>query len=293
MPIKGCFYRIPIMKINLAKSAGFCFGVKRAIDIALKTASDSGRVYMLGDIVHNEDVVKEIRKAGIKRINRLGSGKNKVLLIRAHGISQANLKKAHKVGYKIIDATCPMVRQIHRIAKKMEKKCRKIIVIGDKKHDEVLGIVGQLREKALIIESLRCLPAGLIKKIKKACVIVQSTQDIEKVLKIVAVLKKNIPDLQFFNTICMPTRMKQEEIRRIPQVNDLMLIIGSKNSANTKRLYQISKRLNKRSYWINSPEDLARRWFKGIKSVGITAGASTPESSIKKVINYIKRITKK
>ena len=291
MPIKGCFYRIPIMKINLAKSAGFCFGVKRAIDIALKTASDSGRVYMLGDIVHNEDVVKEIRKAGIKRINRLGSGKNKVLLIRAHGISQATLKKAHKMGYKIIDATCPMVREIHRIAKKMEKKNRKIIVIGDKKHDEVLGIVGQLTKKALVIESLRCLPALLIKRIKKACVIVQSTQDIEKVLKIVAVLKKNIPDLQFFNTICMPTRMKQEEIRRIPQANDLMLIIGSKNSANTKRLYQISKRLNKRSYWINSPEDLAPRWFKGKKKVGITAGASTPEGSIKKVINYIKRIT--
>ena len=282
---------MPTMKINLAKSAGFCFGVKRAIDIALKTASGSPRAYMLGDIVHNEEVVKEIRKAGIKRIKRLGSGKNKVLLIRAHGISQATLKKAHKMGYKIIDATCPMVREIHRIAKKMEKKNRKIIVIGDKKHDEVLGIVGQLTKKALVIESLRCLPAGLIKKIKKACVIVQSTQDIEKVLKIVAVLKKNIPDLQFFNTICMPTRMKQEEIRRIPQANDLMLIIGSKNSANTKRLYQISKRLNKRSYWINSPEDLAPRWFKGKKKVGITAGASTPEGSIKKVINYIKRIT--
>jgi len=278
------------MKINLAKSAGFCFGVKRAIDIALRTASASSKVYMLGDIVHNENVVKEIKKAGIRRIIKLSSGKNRVLLIRAHGISQARLKQAIKRGYKIIDATCPMVREIHRTAKKMEKNSRKIIVIGDKKHDEVLGIVGQLKEKALIIENLRSLPLDSIKRTKKACVVVQSTQDIEKVLKIVKVLKKYIPDLQFFNTICMPTRMKQEEIRRIPLKNDVMLIIGSKNSANTKRLYQISKTINNRSYWINSPQDLARRWFRGAKTIGITAGASTPESSIKKVIDHIERI---
>ena len=278
------------MKINLAKSAGFCFGVKRAIGIALEVADHEKNVYMLGDIVHNEEVVSQIEKAGIKKIKQLHHVKNKILLIRAHGIDQSTYRKALALGYKIIDATCPMVKEIHRIAQDMEKQGYKIIVIGDRRHNEVHGIIGQLKNKAIVIDNQKNIPLKTIRKTKRACVVAQSTQNIENVLAIVTRLKNHIPDLKFFNTICRPTRLKQEEIKTLPLTNDLIIIIGSKASANTKRLYQISKALNKRSYWVNSKKEIRKNWLKGINSVGVTAGASTPSSTTQEIIGYIRKI---
>lgn len=281
------------MKINLAKSSGFCFGVKRAIDIALKTAASEDKVCMLGDIVHNEDVIKEIKKAGIKKIKKLAPGKNKVLLICAHGAGIAAIKKAGILGYKIIDATCPMVKEIHKIASDTEQKGYKIIVIGDRKHDEVRGIIGQLKNKAIVIDpvSIRShISLQPIKKTEKAAIVVQSTQNLGEVIKIVSALKPHINQLRFFNTICRPTRMKQDEIKAMSLENDVMIIIGSKTSANTKRLYEISKSLNQRSYWIQSKKEIENSWFKHARCTGVTAGASTPESTIKNVVEHINRI---
>jgi 4-hydroxy-3-methylbut-2-enyl diphosphate reductase len=278
------------MKINLAKSSGFCFGVKRAIEIALETAGLDEKVYMLGDIVHNEEVVKKIEDVGIKKIKKLKDGRNKVLLIRAHGASKRIFRKAKQLGYKIIDATCPMVKEIHKIAQNMEKKGAQIIVVGDKKHDEVLGIVGQLKNRAIVIDGTQNMPLAIIKKLKKACVVVQSTQNLGKVLRIVKTLRRYIRQLEFHNTICRPTRAKQEEIKIMPKENDVMIIIGSKSSANTKRLYEISKAINKNTYWISSKKEIKSAWFKNIKNVGITAGASTPDETTHSIINYIKKI---
>lgn len=278
------------MKINLAKSAGFCFGTRRALEIALKTARSAKNVYLLGDIVHNEDVVREIKKKGIKKIRALQCGRNKTLLIRAHGAGLRTINRAQVLGYKIIDATCPMVKEIHKIASGMERKGYKIIVIGDRKHDEVRGITGQLNKEALIIDPSKDT-FKKINGIKKAAVVVQSTQNLNKAIKIVAALKNNIPELKFFNTICMPTRIKQKEINTMPKENDVMIIIGSKTSANTRRLYEISKALNKNSYWIKSSREINPRWFKAADSVGVTAGASTPNSTTNEVIKYITRLT--
>ena len=279
------------MKIHLAKSAGFCFGVKRAITIALETAKTKKPVFMLGDVVHNEEVVKQIRKMGIKKISRLSSGKGETLIIRAHGCSKRTLARAIKLGYRIIDATCPMVKEIHKIARKLEDQGYRIIIIGDKKHDEVMGIVGQLRLKALIIDKLQNIPLGEIKKITQAAVVVQSTQNLDKVLAILELLRKYIPKIAFHNTICNPTKIKQNEVKTMPLKNSIMIIIGSKTSANTKRIYEISKSLNPHSYWVNSAEKIKKTWLKNAKSVGITAGASTPESSIKEIIAKIKTIS--
>lgn len=281
------------MKINVAKSAGFCFGVKRALQIALKTAQTHKNVYMLGDIVHNENVVRQIEKTGIKKIKQLGNGKNKTLLIRAHGASLDMMKKAKMRGFDIIDATCPMVKEIHKIAASLEKKNYSIIIVGDKKHDEVQGIIGQLKNKAIVIDSLDNLPLKNLKNLEKAAVLVQSTQNIDNVLVIVRVLRKYIKDLQFFNTICRPTRIKQEEIKTMPRKNDVMIIIGSKTSANTKRLYEISKSLNTRSYWIQSRRDIKKGWFKDTQNVGISAGASTPDSTTQDIVKYITKINRK
>lgn len=278
------------MKINLAKSSGFCFGVKRAIEIAAKTAKGGKKVFMLGDIVHNEDVSHQVRKKGIIKTSRLTKGKNKILLIRAHGTSAAVIQKARTLGYEIIDATCPMVKEIHRIAKDMEKNGYRIIIIGDKKHDEVRGIMGQLKTPALVIDNPEEIPASRIKKFKKIAVVVQSTQNIEKVNRIIKSLKKLTGELKFFNTICRPTTVKQQEIKKMPSGNDVMIIIGSASSANTRRLYEISKSQNPRSFWVNSKKEIKLRWFKDAKMAGVTAGASTPDWRIREIVGYLKRL---
>ncbi|MFA5199449.1 MAG: 4-hydroxy-3-methylbut-2-enyl diphosphate reductase [Candidatus Omnitrophota bacterium] len=275
------------MKINLAKSAGFCLGVKRAITIAERTAKTKKSVVMLGDIVHNEEVVKQIQKAGIEKINRLSRGKGKTLLIRAHGCSRDIFNRAKESGYEIIDATCPMVKEIHKIASGLEKQGYRIIVIGDKFHDEVQGIIGQLKSKAIVIDSIRNIRLAKIKNVKRAAVVTQSTQNLDNVLEILNYLRKHIPEINFHNTICNPTRTKQNEVKIMPKENDLMIIIGSKTSANTKRIYEISKSLNKKSYWINSGREIKRSWLKGALNIGVTAGASTPQSTIDKVIKRI------
>lgn len=278
------------MKINVAKSAGFCFGVKRALRIASEAAKSKEKVYMLGDIVHNEDVASDIRKAGIKTIKFLSNGKGKTLIIRAHGTASKIAKKALLRGFKIIDATCPMVKEIHKIAKDSERKGYQIIIIGDKKHDEVKGIAGQLQNPAIVIDKAITIPKVKLNKIKKVAVVTQSTQNLESVLKIIEVLKKNVKELKFFNTICRPTRIKQEEIRIMPLKNDVMVIIGSKTSANTRRLYQISKSLNKNSFWVQSKNNIKTSWFKNAKCVGITSGASTPNLTTQTIIEYINKI---
>lgn len=277
------------MRIHLAKSAGFCFGVRKAITIALETAKTRKPIFMLGDIVHNEEVVRQIQRAGITKISRLAKGGGKTLLIRAHGCSERTLDKALKLGYTVIDATCPMVKEIHKIARKLENSGYRVIIVGDRLHDEVQGIAGQLKSKAIIIDKLENIPAK-IKKIKQAGVVVQSTQNLDNVLKILDTLRKYIPRVKFHNTICNPTRIKQGEVKSMPFDNNLMIIIGSKTSANTKRIYEIAKPLNKNSYWINSAKEIKKSWLNNAKNVGITAGASTPESTIDEVIQRIKTI---
>ena len=279
------------MKITIAKNAGFCFGVKRAIDIALESAKQEKPVYMLGDIVHNENVVKKIEDAGIKKTKAIPKENKANLLIRAHGSAQKTLDAAKKSRLNVIDATCPMVKEIHKIVIDMDKKGYKILVIGDHKHDEVQGIIGQIPRKAIVLENAEDIKAKITGKLPKAAVVVQSTQNLEKALKMQNILKDHVEDLRFFNTICAPTRMKQEEIKSLAQANDCVIVIGSKTSANTKRLYEIAKSINPNSYWVNSTADIQKEWFGRINTVGITAGASTPDETIEEIKNYIQKIT--
>jgi 4-hydroxy-3-methylbut-2-en-1-yl diphosphate reductase len=281
------------MKINLAKSAGFCFGVRNAITTALTTAKTTTPVFMLGDIVHNEEVVRQIQRAGIKKIRRLSCGTGKTLLIRAHGTSRRVLEQARNLGYSVIDATCPMVKEIHRIARDLENRGYRIIIIGDKSHNEVLGIIGQLKSKAIVIDKLAHIPLEKIKKINKAGIVVQSTQDLDNLAPILERLRKYIPKVSFHNTICNPTRAKQYEVKTMPLKNDLMIIIGSKTSANTKRMYEISRAVNKNSRQVNNAKEIKKAWLNNARRIGISAGASTPETSIKEVIARIKLLAGK
>ena len=281
------------MKIQLAKSAGFCFGVKRAINITLETTkktSNKNNIYMLGDIVHNEEVIKTIKKSGIKKIEKLTKGTNKILLIRAHGTTIDIIEKAKELGYNIIDATCPMVKDIHKKAKELESENYKIIIIGEKKHDEIKGIVGQLKNTPIIANKKSDLYKINIKKNDKIGIIVQSTYNIEKALDIVDTFKKkNNNKIKFYNTICLPTRTKQVETKNLALKNNTIFVIGSTTSANTKRLYNISKKFNKKTYWIQTKKDIKKSWLKNIEKIGITAGASTPNTIIQEIIDYLKK----
>ena len=278
------------MEINLAKTAGFCFGVKRAIKMALETAEKDTPIEMLGDIVHNEEVIKQVSGKGIQKVSHISSGKEKILIIRAHGAKKKIFEDAEKLGYSIVDATCPMVTEIHNIVKKMENNGYKIIIIGDENHAEVKGIAGQLSEKPFIISSKDSIPYQETNQIKKAAIVIQSTQMIENAEGIHEALKSHIAELKFFNTICKTTKSKQAEIKTLPLENDVVIIIGSKTSANTNRLYQISNSLNENTYQVMSEKEIDPSWFKGARKVGVSAGASTPDEAIEKVVNYLKSI---
>jgi len=280
------------MRINLAKSAGFCFGVRRAIKIALDSAGTKDSIEMLEDIVHNENVVRDIRSKGIKKVKRLAEGKQKALLIQAHGIAFDKLKQARKLNYAIIDATCPRVKEIHKIAVEKEKDKYRIIILGDRRHVEVQGIVGQLKNRPLIIENINRIPVMKLKGIKKACLIAQSTQNTRQTQRIAGILKELIRNIKICNTICNNTVRKQNELRGMSKNNDVMIIIGSKTSANTKRLYEISHSINKRTFWVQSAKDLRKGWLKGCASVGLTAGASTPDYTTRGVISSLKQMNK-
>ncbi|MGB3111996.1 MAG: 4-hydroxy-3-methylbut-2-enyl diphosphate reductase [Candidatus Omnitrophota bacterium] len=271
------------MEINIAKSSGFCFGVRRAINISKALAKDNKKVYVMGDIVHNTFVVRDLTQRGIKKISRIRPVKDSTLIIRAHGASKKTFEKAKASGYKIVDATCPKVKDIYKIAKRLEKN-NKIIIIGDKGHDEVKGITGQLKKSPVIVESPKKIPREKLKGVRKAAVITQSTQTIENINSIMERLEKILPKVKLYNTTCRTTVIKQQEIKSLPKKNDLVLIVGSPTSANTKRLYQIAKRINKKTCWIESAKDLKKSWFKRIRKVGIMAGASTPDEVVKDIV---------
>ena len=278
------------MKIILAKDAGYCFGVRDAVNSAYDTSKEYGEVYMLGDIVHNESVVEDLEKNGVKVVSNLNQvPDDKPVLFRAHGTAKEVWKDAEKNKMNIIDATCPLVHEIHKEVKQLDKEGRKIIIIGDHGHDEVIGIASQVQD-AIIISTVE--EAEKLKKTKKAGIVSQSTQTIENVQDIINILMTKVFDLRFVNTICFPTKRNQEQIKELSEIVDLMIIIGSFTSANSKRLTQLSLERNKNTYQVTNATEIDVSWFKkNINSVGISAGASTPDRIIDSVVKKVKNVT--
>ncbi len=274
------------MKIFIAKDAGYCFGVRDAVNLAYDTAKEHGSVYMLGDIVHNERVVEDLQKVGTKVVKTLSEiPKDKPILFRAHGTHVDVWDQAKKENRNIIDATCPLVHDIHEEVQKLQSEGRRIIIIGDHGHDEVVGIASQVT-KPIIISNIE--EANNYRGIKKAGVVSQSTQDIENVQDIINILMTKIYDLRFINTICYPTKRNQQQIKELAKKCDVMIIIGSFTSANSKRLTMLSKIINKNTFQVTGKNELKKEWFSSVESVGISAGASTPDYLIEEVKNTIK-----
>jgi len=276
------------MKILLAKDAGYCFGVRDAVNLAYDTAKDHGEVYMLGTIVHNEKVVEDLSKSGTKVVDELVEvPSDKPILFRAHGTAPNVWDKANQKKLNIIDATCPLVTEIHDEIKKLEAEGRRTIIIGDHGHDEVVGIAAQVKDP-IILANVK--EAKALRKMKKAGVVSQSTQMIENVQEIINVLMQKVFDLRFVNTICFPTRRNHEQIKELATQCEVMIVIGSFTSANSKRLTQLALERNKRSYQVTCADDMEAFWFENCETVGISAGASTPDDIIRDVVEKIKEI---
>ena len=276
------------MKILLAKDAGYCFGVRDAVNLAYDTADKDGDVYMLGHIVHNENVVKDLDNAGAKVVESLENiPKDKPVLFRAHGTSVETWDNANKKNMNIIDATCPLVLEIHDEVKKLEAEGRKIIIVGDHGHDEVKGIASQVKDPIIVSSSKEALT---LRKYKRAGVVSQSTQTIENVQEIINIIMTKVFDLRFVNTICFPTKRNQTQIKELAKQCDLMVVIGSFTSANSKRLTALAKERNDKSYQVTNADEINPNWFKEVEIVGVSAGASTPDKIINDVLEKIKKI---
>jgi len=278
------------MKIFLAKDAGYCFGVRDAVNLAYESAEKYGDVYMLGDIVHNENVIKDLNQAGAKVVSSLDEVPDgKPILFRAHGTPIETWSDADKKNMNIVDATCPLVKEIHEEVVKFAKEGRKIIIIGDHGHDEVVGISSQV-DDAIIVSNTD--EAMKLRKMKRVGVVTQSTQTIENVQAIINILMTKVFDLRFVNTICFPTKRNQSQIKELSRECDVMIVIGSFTSANSKRLTLLAQEINKKTFQITCADEIKPKWFDGANSVGLSAGASTPDSIINEVLKRLKSINK-
>ncbi|MED5219513.1 MAG: 4-hydroxy-3-methylbut-2-enyl diphosphate reductase [Candidatus Neomarinimicrobiota bacterium] len=276
------------MKIFLAKDAGYCFGVRDAVNLAYNSAKENEGVYMLGTIVHNENVVDDLSKAGARVVDSLDEvPSDKPVLFRAHGTSAKIWNEAQEKKLNVIDATCPLVTEIHHEIKKLEAEGRKCIIIGDHGHDEVVGIAAQVKDVIIVANVAE---ARKLRKMKRAGVVSQSTQMIENVREIINILMEKVFDLRFVNTICFPTRRNHAQIKELAAICDVMIVVGSFTSANSMRLTQLALERNKKSYQVTCVGDLEPDWFRDQEKVGISAGASTPDEIIKGVVNKIKEI---
>lgn len=276
------------MRIIIAKNAGFCFGVKRALDIALATKRKypKKKIYTLGPLIHNPQVVASLTSKGIKAVQKMNLLRDGVLVIRSHGIPPQILEKLKKIkGLIIIDATCPYVKKAQNLVTKLIQENYLIVIVGDKKHPEVKALQGFAQNKAIIANRPKDLED--ISFDRKIGLISQTTQSWEKFSKIASALTKQAKEIKIYNTICEATKLRQQEALKIAQKVDSIIVVGGYNSANTKRLVKLCRKLHKKVMHIEEAQDLAVPWLKKAKSIGILAGASTPPWLIKEVTRKI------
>ncbi len=271
------------MEVKIAKHAGFCFGVKRAVDLVRKEAK-KGKVYTIGPLIHNPPMVEKLIEEGVIPLGEDEDISGKRVVIPSHGLPPDILQKILKKADEVIDATCPFVKRAKMEAQKLESQGYPVVIIGEKDHPEVKGIAGSLKSEPLIIASPEEIPFLLPTKIG---VISQTTMNMKKVEEILSLLKSKCKEVKFVNTICLATENRQKALLELLPEVDGVVVVGGYNSANTRRLYLISKQYGKPTIWVERREELDKRWFKGMEKVGVTAGASTPQDIIEEVVEFI------
>ncbi len=276
------------MKVIVAKTAGFCFGVKRAVDTVYEQIEKKEVVrpiYTCGPIIHNEEVVQDLSRRGVEVLSEeeLGDASGGTVVLRSHGVGQKVCERLTERGFHLVDATCPFVKKIHRTVREESEKGRTIIIIGNAEHPEVKGIQGWCREKAYVVETPEEASKLTLLAGTKVCIVSQTTFNYNKFQLLVEIISKKSYDSIVVNTICSATHERQAEARQLASKVDVMLVIGGKHSSNTQKLYEICRKECNSTYYIQTVRDLNPKWLEGKRSVGITAGASTPNHIIEEV----------
>ena len=281
------------MEVKLANTAGFCFGVKRAVDTVyeqVNTCLDE-KIYTYGPIIHNEEVVKDLNAKGVsvlrskEELEKLTDG---IVIIRSHGVSKDVYDLLEARGVKCVDATCPFVKKIHKIVEKESANGSYIIIIGDEKHPEVQGIKGWAKDRVTVIkteEEAKCYRAP---ENANVCIVSQTTFNYNKFKYLVEIISKKHYNVNVLNTICSATKQRQTEAESIAKEVDAMIVIGDKHSSNTQKLFEICRNACNNTYYIQTLEDLDVSQLNSVETVGITAGASTPKNIIEEVQNNVR-----
>ena len=278
------------MEIKVAKSAGFCWGVKRAVNIAVDAVEKGkGRALCLGELIHNRREIERLKSLGMNFIEDMEElQRGDTVVIRSHGVAPQVVDFLKRKGAEVVDATCPFVKDVQEKAVKLQEEGYPVLILGNPKHPEVIGIAGHVKNPMIIntIEELEKLP-----KMAKLGVVCQTTLNLNFFREAIAVLSLKVKELKVYNTICSATSIRQKETKELAGKVDVMLVVGGKNSSNTTKLYQIAKSVNPKSFHIESKEEIKEEWFEGAESVGITAGASTPQWVIEEIIQRLQEIS--
>jgi 4-hydroxy-3-methylbut-2-enyl diphosphate reductase len=281
------------LKIEISEFSDFCFGVKRAISLAEKALKEHpAPVFSLGPLIHNRQVVGGLSQKGLSVAKDYKKVKNGTVVIRSHGVAPDILSKLKKKKIDIVDATCPFVKNAQALAKKLSQSGYTVIVTGDKGHPEVKSLKIFSGKRTSVVSS-----AGDAKKLKlkagKIGVIAQTTQSSKNFLDVISeLLKKEFSEIRIFNTICRDASMRQESTKRYSSNNDAVIIVGGKNSANTKRLHEICRTMGRESYHIETGKEIRDKWLKGKRTIGIVSGASTPRWIVDDVITRLKKCSR-
>ena len=277
------------MRVLIAKTAGFCMGVKRAIDIVLEASRKQRKsIYTDGPLIHNPQAVKMLEARNIKVLNDLSRVSSGILVIRSHGVSPHRRKEIKRSGLGVIDATCPKVAQIQSIIKKRQREGYSFVIIGDRGHAEVEGLLGFAKGRGFVVESKEDVEN--LPPMDKLCVVAQTTQSREQFEKLTRLIKERYPHSKVFDTLCESTSRRQEEALSLAHQVDLMVVIGGKNSANTRRLTEMSRSTGTPTYQVETEEELSPEVILPYNTIGITAGASTPQWVINEVVGRIRQI---
>lgn len=275
------------MEITVAKSAGFCFGVQRAVNSVYKELEEnSGKIYTFGPIIHNEQVVEDLNKKGIEVIDtveQLKEIKEGTVVIRSHGVAKEIYDILEQQKLKMVDATCPFVKKIHNIVLDESNNGKTIIIIGNDNHPEVEGIKGWVNGEVIVINKEEQIEKLSLPEQTKACIVSQTTFNHNKFKYLVEIIRKKGYDITVVNTICNATHVRQVEAQKISSKVDGMIVIGGKNSSNTQKLYDICRNECENTFYVQTVKDLNLHELKSLKSIGITAGASTPKNIIEEV----------
>ncbi len=277
--------------ILIAKSAGFCPGVKRAIECVLELEKQGHKpIYTVGPLIHNKQVTDSLEAKGIKSIEKLSEATNKngVLVIRAHGITPDFQKEIMALGMQVVDATCPLVKKVHNVIEEYAKQGYDTIIVGDSKHAEVIGLMGYTQNKGIVVGNIE--EAQKLPQFKKVNVVSQTTQKEETFLQIAEIIKQKAQICNVSNTICHPTKQRQTETTKCAKDADLVVVVGGHHSANTARLAKLCSDLCKNVIHVETSAEIDPKIIADSKKIFITAGASTPICLVEEIADYIKQL---